>query len=164
MRTNVYKVQYDYMEERYKQIHRRTLARTMVATGELRSKLFLKQRNISFNAAHFSCGYDSTSNNQSVHQEFDIGAVHTSEREHRWADGTAKCSRRPVDIFASRGGLYFANRSARRRALASSVEDSFQTRVRYATMLGHTYRYEPDLSNIVRKLTIITRAVTRVAF
>jgi hypothetical protein len=164
MRNNVYKTQVDFMDERYKQIYRRTLARTMVATGELRSRLFIRQKSISFNATHFSCGYDSTSNNQSVAQEFELGAVHTSAKEHRHPDGTGKCSRRPVDLFVSRGGQYFANRSARRRALASAVEDSLQTEVRFATMLGHTYRYEPSLSNIVRKLMILTRAVVRVAF
>jgi hypothetical protein len=164
VRDNVFDLQKNFLEERYKQIHRKTLATTMVATGELRSKLFNRQKRTSSNHIHFSCGYGPTSNNQSIEQEFDtFGKVHHGVKEHYKRDGTAKCSRRPVDIYSRFGQNYMSNRSAKRRALAKAVESSLQTEVRFAVNTGHTMMYQPDLSNVVHKMRVITRAVTRLA-
>ncbi len=163
VRDNVFELQRSFLSQRYQQIFHRTLATTMVATGETRSKLFLSTSTISSDVARFECGYRPTSNDQSTKQEFDLGPVHHSKREHLNKDGSGKCSRTPVDIYSTMGQQYHANRSARRRALAKSIESSFNTQVKFAANLGHTLRYEPDLTAIVHKMTIIARAVTRLA-
>ena len=157
--NTAFELQSDYMKERYERIYSLTKSRTMVATGELRSKLFIRCSNYSARYARFICGYGSTSNDQAYHQEFDtFGKVHHSKREHYRSDGRAKCSRRPVDLFARFGG-YGSNRSARRKALASSAGEVLGTQVSYVVDHGAVIRYEPDLSNVVRKLVTITRAV-----
>jgi hypothetical protein len=158
----VFEIQKSYMEQRYEQIFDRARAGTMVATGELRSKLFNRQRMTGSNHVRFECGYEPTSNNQSVHQEFDIfDPVHHSRKQHLDRQGQPKCSINPVDIHAMFGEQYTSNRSAKRRALASAIEQSLGTRVKFATNRGHTLRYEPDLTTLVSRLSTITRAVTR---
>ena len=91
MRETNFSLQASFMEERYAQIHKRAFAGTMMATGELRSKLFNRQRSISKDLIMFSCGYDPTTNNQSVAQEFKPGKVHQSKESHFTEDDQPKC-------------------------------------------------------------------------
>ena len=156
-------LQNEYMEARYKRIHALTKSRTMVATGELRSTLFHRVNKHDSKYTRYTVGYGSTSNNQAFHQEFDTNdPVHHSKGEHKRPDGRAKCSRGPVDIYSHFGSSYKSNRSARRRALASSIEESLVTQVNFGVFRGSKIQYEPDLSNLARKLGSIARAVTRV--
>ncbi len=163
VRDTTFSFQEKFMEDRYKQIFRRAFAGTMVATGETRSKLFNRKRVASSNHVHFSCGYDSTSNNQSFKQEFERGPVHTGVKEHFRDEGkVAKCSRRPVDIYSMFGQKYRANKAARRRALAKSISAALGTSVgNSAAVVGNTLMYQPDLGLVVDKMRIITRSIAR---
>jgi len=158
----VFEFQEDYVQGRFERIEKLTRARTMVATGELRSKLFMKIARHSRGSTRFVCGYSPTSNNQAYHQEFDAtDNVHTSRREHFDDRGNAKCSRVPVDLYSRYGQTYLSNRSARRRALATSIEEALNTRVNFGTDGGGNIRYEPDLSNLILKLSQLTSGVCR---
>lgn len=158
--ASVFEFQNDYMEERYKQIYKLTRSRTMVASGELRSKLYNRVSRSGTRYTRYVCGYAPTSNNQAYHQEFDtFDKVHHGKREHYRPDGRPKCSRRPVDLYARYGEKYESNRSARRRALATSIESALGTQVSFGVDRGSEIQYQPDLSNVALKLSAITRAV-----
>ena len=132
-----YKAQDSYLSDRYRMIHKRTSAWTMRATGETASRLFKKNKNWTPYVNFSSVGYNPTTNNQSVSQEFDIhDIVHTRKKQHYRSDGkTPKCSVNPNDIYTARGKRYGVNRNARRRALALSVEKALNTTV------THGYKY-----------------------
>jgi hypothetical protein len=164
VRNTVFSLQKSFLQQRYEQIYQGAKSGTMVATGETRSKLFNTVKTSSSNYAHFICGYLPTTNNQSFEQEFGSrGNVHHGKKEHFGRDGEPKCSRNPNDLYSSLGSQYMSNRSARRRALALSIDRALQTRTGSAMGGSSAIQYRPDLSNLVHKMRIITRAVTRLA-
>jgi len=122
---------------------------TMVATGELRSKAFIT-RSIEGTGAKFVMGYDRTSNNQSELQEFEGGRVHRTEKSHYFNGVYPMCSRYPEDLFKKFGG-YTSNPRASRRAMATSIQIAFNTRVRSATRSGSDLYYTPNLSLYVMR-------------
>jgi len=82
LRNGLHSVQDAYHWDKMKQVYNKTYGTTMLATGELRSKLFKVRRKDSMGSTHI-VGYDSTSNNQSVAQEFEEGKVHRQEKHHQ---------------------------------------------------------------------------------
>lgn len=163
----VFIIQEDFMAMRYKRIYDLTKSRTMVATGHLRSRLYNRKQRVGYGSTLFECGYGSTLNNQSWYQEFDtFGKVHHTKSEHYWAKnvgdkaGSPRCSISPVNLFEMYGS-YKSNRNARRRALASSIEDSLSTSVHNAVISGNNMTYQPDLSETKRRLSSLTRAFLR---
>lgn len=169
LRDGLHRVQDAYHWEQMKRVYNRTYATSMLATGELRSKLFKVRRRDSAGSTHI-VGYDSTSNNQSVAQEFEEGKVHRQEKHHyhlllteRGDYVSAKCSRAPVDLWSFKKA-YSANPRARRRAFALSIEEIFSTRVAYAAKSGDNMHYMPSLKNYERTLSVYTANVLRQLF
>lgn len=149
----------------YGRAYRRTRATSMVATGELRSKLFYRRwQNVI--GTMFSLGYRATSNNQSVVQEFSSGRVHKSHSEHFQATGRIaypKCSRSPEDLYSMFGG-YTSNPDARRRALGRSIDEVFITKTSgRAIENGGNYFYVPDFRfytwTLSKKLSFLYKSV-----
>lgn len=167
--SNLFHVWDKYHRANMTQVFNKTYATSMVATGETRSKLFKVRRQDTGGATHI-VGYDSTSNDQSVAQEFDEGKVHRQEKHHwhltlvdRGEYVAAKCSRAPVDLW-SFTKKYDANPRARRRAFALSIEEVFSTSVRYAVRAGGDLYYRPSLSNYERVLNAYTSLVLSKVF
>lgn len=136
-----------------------TFDTTMVATGETRSKLFYKRKLIGRGTV-FRYGYKSTTNDQSVAQEFDDGPVHRSDKAHFTFDednkGIAKCSRKPEDLYSQFGKRYTHNPKARRKAMATSIERIFLTKVRFATKSGGNLFYNPSFSSYIIRRSLRT--------
>lgn len=150
-------------------IYNRAHATTMFATGELQSKLF-KVRRQDPNGSLQIVGYDSTSNDQSVAQEFDLGKVHRQAKQHLHKlagfgreEERAKCSRVPVDLWAFTT-QYGGNPKARRRALARSIEDQLETSVTHAVKSGGNLFYRPNLKAYEHKLNVFTANTLNVLF
>jgi hypothetical protein len=163
LKTNLaFGMQRMFVQQRFKMIHQRQKAGTMVATGQTRSKAFNRTRALSSHLVHFECGYEPTDNNQSFHQEFSKGPVHHTKKEHYTDSKEPKCSRNPVDIYSLMGGYAAPNRTARRRALAVAIESALSTPAgQVAINAGPTISYRPDLSSLINNLRAITRAATR---
>ena len=157
----VYAMQIEYMDKMYKNIYTWAKRWTMVATGETRSKLFYTKRSIGRNYKWFIAGYMPTTNNQSVAQEFDLGPVHRKKSSHYYKDGSPKCSTHPNDVYSLMGRSYTENPTARRRALALAVSKVFGSPVRFAVKESGNFRYQPNLTPTLRRLTAIASAVTR---
>jgi hypothetical protein len=137
------------IDDDFKRAYNLTKMTTMVATGETKGKLFKRHRK-NANSDRFRYGYRPTSNNQSVHQEFDDGPVHKSHDAHFHELGGAKCSRAPNDLYSS-SGRYLHNTKARRRAMAKSIETVFSTNVRSAVIRGGNYFYRPSFARYAFK-------------
>lgn len=138
----------------YKSCFLKMKARTMVASGELRESAFFNDRVTGFRSS-YSMGYGATSNNQSVAQEFEGGNVHRSISQHYTKSGQAKCSRTPEDLYRKYGGYQF-NASARRRAMAWSIEQVFGTTVRSAVKHGADLYYRPNFRHYASVLSTKT--------
>jgi hypothetical protein len=155
------RLQKKHMWDIYSTIYNETREHTMMATGETRSKLFLKRANKGSHFVSFSCGYHPTSNNQSISQELNLDKpVHRSIHEHLTDAGFPKCSRRPIDLF-KRVGMYKVNPVAERGALRNSIARNFKVPVHDPVIDPEGFRYEPSLSAIVGDLTVIASGVTR---
>jgi len=148
------------MRGRYDLIFRRTRGRCMVATGESKEKIFVNKLRTLF-GGHYICGFGSTTNDQSSAMEFQTGPVHRKKASHFTDLGSPKCSRKPEDLYSMRGSIYNVNRRARRRPLASSIEDGLFTKVTSAFNTGSNLRYEPSLFGITQRLIGIAKAFTR---
>jgi hypothetical protein len=135
----------------YNRTHRMMIATTMVATGELRSKAFIRKYPCSSGTV-FIMGYDRTSNNQSEMQEFEGGKVHRTETAHYTWEGAPKCSRFPVDLYAKFGG-YTSNPRATKRAMATSIQIAFNTDVRSAVKSGGDLFYRPNFNMYTMRLS-----------
>lgn len=164
IRDGLHNVQDAYHWGNMKQVYNKAYGTSMLATGELRSKLFKVRRKDAAGSTHI-VGYDQTSNDQSVSQEFEEGKVHRQEKHHwhslmteRGDYVAAKCSRAPVDLWSFKKS-YDANPRARRRALALSIEETFTTRVRYAANSGGDMHYVPSLKNYERTISVFTANV-----
>ena len=155
----VFGLQSQYMNQSHKSIYTWAKRWTMVATGETRSKLFNVSKMYGI-YRKYTTGYMPTTNNQSEAQEFEVGPVHKSKVQHRYSDGSPKCSTEPHNIFASLGKGYSENRFARRRALALAVGKVYGSPVKFAVKESGNLRYQPNLMPMVRRLRKRAMAVT----
>lgn len=142
-----------YMDDLHRRLFRYTYIRTMVATGELRSKLFNKRIAVGTGTIDWVTGYLPTSNQQAYSQEFETDKpVHRNIGEHFHNNGaSAKCSREPQDIWRVRGRKYFANPKAMRGALALGISYTYSA-VPYGFKEGTNIRYICSLNPLRKRL------------
>lgn len=151
----------------YRKGYKQTEATTMTATGELRSKLFLRSKPGKLRS-YYAFGYDKTSNNQSVAQEFNVGGtgvrVHRTERSHYNEFGQGKCSRTPDDLWAMRGKRYLSNPRAMRKAMTKSIQRIFKTSIsgKDAVQSGGDIFFTPSFTQYAMKLSRQTSALLHV--
>ena len=165
-RRTVFRKQSKYLSDQFGLIKRAAYQTTMVATGETRSKLFSKSGIVGSRYYRCETGYNPTSNNQSIAQEFEEvdKPVHRTVEEHyrnrKSGDRTPKCSRQPNDLFTLYGENYDSNTSARRGALGWSIKKVFSTPTVPIYRGGGGFLYVPDLSKMAWRLAVIARAIT----
>ena len=163
-RKRVFKGQSRYLRNQFKQLRTQAYATTMVATGETRKKLFDKAGFVGSRYYRCVVGYNPTSNNQSIAQEFDDdNKVHTTVEEHyrhkKSGGRVAKCSRHPNDLYTLFGQKYDSNSSARRGALAWATKKVFAVPTVSVYRAAGGFLYAPDLSRMVWRLGVVARNI-----
>ena len=163
-RRRIFKGQQRYLVGQFKQLRSQTYRTTMVATGETREKLFNKSGIAGSRYFKCVCGYNPTSNNQSVSQEFEEdNKVHRTVEEHyrylKSGERTAKCSRHPNDLYTLFGKKYDSNSSARRGALAWSVRKIFAVPTVGVYRAAGGFSYGPDLSRMAWRLAVVAKNI-----
>ena len=149
----------NYLLSRFQEIRTITKDGTMVATGQTRSKVFMKHDPMVSTNRYIS-GYMPTDNNQSLKTEFEDGPVHTTLDEHLDMGGYPKCSRNPTDLFKTLG-RYQINPNAKRGALASAIQQVLGVPAGDPVNKGASISYEPDLSNVANDISVLARGFLR---